>query len=248
MKKVRYAVKYGITVTVIALLVIFFSLWLSDSKYIKKETLAPTFSATDHKTFIIDPGHGGEDSGAVATDGTLEKDLNLEISRALFLLYELNGNKAAMTRQTDTLLYDRYGDLENYRGQKKIYDLKNRVKITMEYKDPVYVGIHMNNFSNSKYKGLQVYFSRNDKSSRLMAEAVQKNVSLYIQKDNKRSVKQADSSIYVLDKLSCPSVLIECGFMSNEEELTLYKSKEYRRDVSLVIFLSTLVSCIDKVI
>ena len=81
------------------------------------------------KTVVIDAGHGGEDEGCNYGDIN-EKDLNLEIAFLLNDILELNGNSVKMTRRTDTLLYDYYGDLDNYKGQKKVYDLKNRLKIT----------------------------------------------------------------------------------------------------------------------
>jgi N-acetylmuramoyl-L-alanine amidase len=89
-----------------------------------------------------------------------------------------------MTRTEDTLLYDHYNDLENYKGRKKIYDLKNRVRITEEYENPIYIGIHMNSFPSSKYKGLQVYYSKNNSASLTLAEAIQGNTSKYIQEWN----------------------------------------------------------------
>ncbi len=236
----KYALKYGIIAILSSVLVLAFSLWFVKREHSKNQTLTPTFSDKYTKTYVIDPGHGGEDAGAVATDGTLEKDLNLEISKSLCLLYELNGERAVMTRQDDTLLYDRYKELDNYKGKKKIYDLKNRVRVTEEYENPVFIGIHMNNFSQSKYKGLQVYYSKNNEKSRIFAENVQKNTHTYIQNDNKRHIKQADSSIYILNSLTCPSILVECGFMSNNEELSLYKTEGYRRDIATVIFISSL--------
>ena len=236
----KYALKYGIIAILSSVLVLAFSLWFVKRELSKNQTLTPTFSDKYTKTYVIDAGHGGEDAGAVATDGTLEKDLNLEISKSLCLLYELNGERAVMTRQDDTLLYDRYKELDNYKGKKKIYDLKNRVRVTEEYENPVFIGIHMNNFSQSKYKGLQVYYSKNNEKSRIFAENVQKNTHTYIQNDNKRHIKQADSSIYILNSLTCPSILVECGFMSNDEELSLYKTEGYRRDIATVIFISSL--------
>ena len=124
--------------------------------------------------------------------------------------------------------------------------MKNRVKITKEYSSPVYVGIHMNSFSSSKYSGLQVYYSKNNETSKAFADTVQKNTAAYLQGSNQRRTKEADSSIYILSNLDCPAVLIECGFLSNAEELTLLKSSIYRQKLSTVIFASSLNACIDK--
>jgi N-acetylmuramoyl-L-alanine amidase len=150
----------------------------------------------------------------------------------------LNGTPAKMTRETDTLLYDYYDDLDNYTGQKKVYDLKNRLKIAEGEPNSVYVGIHMNKFSQSKYKGTQIYYSQNNDGGRLLASNLDKNIKDYLQPNNNRAIKKADSSIYILKNISSPAILIECGFLSNEEELSLLKTEKYRAELSLVIFKS----------
>ena len=113
-------------------------------------------------------------------------------------------------------------------------------RLLNEQENPIYIGIHMNKFPEEKYKGLQVYYSKSNEKSKELALNVQKNTYTYIQKDNKRVPKAADSSIYVLSSLDCPAILVECGFMSNTEELALLKTEEYRRNVSAVIFISSL--------
>ncbi len=231
---------------IIVTVVILFALWFGKYQRDMKDSPTSANNDGDALTFVIDAGHGGEDGGAFAPDGTAEKELNLQVASSLSLLFELNGNGVRMTRTEDKLLYDHYNELDNYKGKKKVYDLKNRVLITEEYNDAVYIGIHMNNFSSSAYMGLQVYYSKNNTDSMALAESVQKNTIKYLQQNNRRRVKGADSSIYVLDNLSCPAILVECGFLSNSEELSLLKTEEYRRDLSAVIFTSALTSCIDK--
>ena len=114
--------------------------------------------------FIIDPGHGGEDGGAEGS-GVLEKELNLQISKSLYDICTIFGYKADLTRNKDTLLYDHFGDLSNYRGKKKTYDLRNRIRIAEESGADLYIGIHMNKFPKEQYRGLQVYYSGNAESS-----------------------------------------------------------------------------------
>ena len=165
MKKKRpffYTLKFAFVVSLAAILIFLISYAFSNILQSRNSsTSLPVFNKSDKVRFVIDPGHGGEDAGAVADDGTLEKDLNLEISTLLFSILELNGKEAVLTRDSDTLLYDKYDDLENYTGKKKVYDLKNRLKIAEEKENSIYVGIHMNKFPDSKYSGLQVYFSPN---------------------------------------------------------------------------------------
>lgn len=194
-------------------------------------------STNNIKTLIIDPGHGGEDGGCSA-GATLEKDLNLFISQNIHDMCTFFGIPSKLTREEDTLLYDMYGDLSDYKGKKKVYDLKNRVKFTKSEGD-VYLGIHMNKFPQSRYSGLQVYYSASNKESRPFAEKIQSCTKEYIQTDNTREVKKSSSSIYILSKLECPAVLVECGFLSNERELELLRYEGYRAELSLGIFTST---------
>ena len=196
----------------------------------------PAFTKNEDISVVIDAGHGGEDAGAIASDGTYEKDLNLEISNLVKALCILNGMNVKMTRESDVLLYDYYGDLENYKGQKKIYDLKNRVKIAHESPNAIFVSIHMNKFPESKYSGTQIYYSKNNDSSKDVASNLSKSIKKFLQPSNKRQIKPASSSIYVLDKIKNPAILIECGFLSNEMELENLKNEEYRASLALVIF------------
>ena len=232
-----YTVKFAIIVIIATALILLLSLSFSSiNNSQNSSTSLPVFNKSDKVRFVIDPGHGGEDAGAIASDGTLEKDLNLEISSLLFSIMELNGKEVVLTRDSDTLLYDKYGDLEDYTGKKKIYDLKNRLKIAAEKENSIYVGIHMNKFPDSKYSGLQVYFSPNKESSYEIATDIKNTVFENLQPENKRQVKRADSSIYVLHNANIPAVLVECGFLSNERELEMLKTDDYRRTLAVSLF------------
>ncbi len=231
-----YTFKFALITIVSCILILLFGLYFGNYLRTKNERSKAVSTSVSEVVFVIDAGHGGEDAGAIAADGTLEKDLNLEIATIVACLLELNGNSVKMTRSEDTLLYDYYGDLEDYTGQKKVYDLKNRVKITEEYEAAVYVGIHMNKFSQSKYSGLQVYYSKNNENSIDIANKIKSNTRLYLQPDNKREIKKADSSIYILNNIDCPAVLVECGFLSNEHELGNLKNEDYRAKLSITLF------------
>lgn len=182
---------------------------------------------------IIDAGHGGEDGGAVGANGVYEKDLNLLIAADLKDMLSAEGIDTVMTRETDIMLYDKN---VNYKGRKKMLDLAARLKIAESYEDCIFVSIHMNSFPDKKYSGLQVYYSPNHTDSKILAESIQKNVSVNLQPENSRSVKKAGSNIYLLDRIQSPAVLIECGFISNHEECELLSSKEYRQKLTLLIF------------
>lgn len=186
---------------------------------------------------VIDAGHGGEDCGAIGKNGALEKDLNLQISLKLNELLQANGIQTVMTRTEDILLYD---PNSNYQGQKKIQDLATRKSIAEQYENVIFVSIHMNAFPQSQYSGLQVYYSPNHASSQKLAQAMQTLIKQTLQPDNRRGIKVADESIYLLDRLNCPAVLVECGFLSNPEECERLSDDTYQRQLALVIGLSVL--------
>ena len=236
-KALKYTLKYLFAIVMISVVILAFGfLFTSLINGKKSNTPTPVFDESDKIRFVIDAGHGGEDAGAIASDGTLEKVLNLEIATLLGNILELNGNEVLLTRTTDTLLYDYYNELEDYTGHKKLYDLKNRLRIAEEEDDSIYIGIHMNKFPVEKYSGLQVYYSKNNDLSYLLARDVQNTVKSSLQPENNRQLKIGDSSIYILNGASVPAILIECGFLSNEKELASLKDEKYQRDLALCIF------------
>ncbi|MBE6674951.1 MAG: N-acetylmuramoyl-L-alanine amidase [Ruminococcaceae bacterium] len=238
-RPVFYTVRFVIIALTCAALI--FALGIAFTGYVKERNSAtplPVFNKNEKIRFVIDAGHGGEDAGAIAADQTLEKDLNLEIARLLKVVLELNGNEAVLTRDSDTLLYDHYNDLEDYTGKKKVYDLKNRLKIAEEKENSIYVGIHMNKFVEPQYSGLQVYYSPKSDLSYTIANDIKNTVKANLQPQNNRQIKRADTSIYILSRAEIPAVLIECGFLSNERELELLKSEDYKRALAINLFAS----------
>lgn len=182
---------------------------------------------------IIDAGHGGRDGGAAADDGTLEKDLNLAVAKELRDLFEGAGYDTVMTRTEDVALGD-----ENS-SHKKLGDLKARVELAKQYKNAIFISVHMNKFPVPKYSGLCVYFAKKTEGSAALAEDVRMAVATYLQKENSRQIKGAGSEIYVLDNAPCTAILVECGFLSNPSELALLKTEEYRKKVAACVFTAT---------
>ena len=186
-------------------------------------------------TVILDAGHGGEDGGAVSASGIFEKDLNLAVTLKLRDLLTASGVHVVLTRSEDVLLYDRNVD---FHGRKKALDLAARRKIAEETPNAVFVSIHMNAFPQTQYKGLQIWYSQNHPASLLLAETIQKMATDQLQPKNHRRAKAATSSIYLLHKLNCPAVLVECGFLSNSEEAALLSTEDYQNRLALLLFLS----------
>lgn len=201
------------------------------------QNTAHTQANTESKPFtvILDAGHGGEDGGAVSSSGIFEKDLNLAVAQKLKTLFEANGVNVIMTRETDTLLYDKNVD---YKGRKKALDLAARLKIGESNPDSIFVSIHMNAYPLPQYHGLQVWYSLNHPQSLLLAKNIQKIVCETLQPQNERTVKPATSSIYLLHHLSTPSVLVECGFLSNDTEAERLKDPDYQSRLAVAIFLA----------
>ena len=196
--------------------------------------LAKTSSSyTDPSPLIvIDPGHGGEDGGASTSDNVLEKDINLQIGLKLKFFLQSNGFDVIMTRESDTAIYD--SDAIN---NKKRSDLQNRVDIFNSSKNNVVISIHQNKFVESKYNGTQVFFSANNEKSAYLAENIRNSVVSLLQPDNERECKKAGSEIYILDNTQTPAVLVECGFLSNENESSKLQDNTYQNRMAYCICL-----------
>lgn len=181
---------------------------------------------------IIDAGHGGVDGGAVSSDGTQEQYINLDIARKMNEYLTKLGYKTLMTRTDDNSIHD--PDADTIR-QKKVSDIHNRLKIIETNPDSVFVSVHLNYFSESKYSGTQVFYSQNNIESEKLAQNIQSSVVSLLQPDNTRQIKKSDSSIYLLYHSAVPSVMVECGFLSNAEETEKLKNDDYRMQMATAI-------------
>lgn len=191
-----------------------------------------TSSNINNKTVIIDAGHGTPDGGTSSADGTQEKDINLSIAFKLNDFLSSMGIKTVMTRTDDNSIHDQAA---NTIRKKKISDIKKRLEIINNTENAVFVSIHQNHFSSSQYKGLQVFYSKNHPESVLLADSIRLPVISYLQKDNTREIKSSGSDIYLLHHSQRPSVMVECGFMSNPEEVEMLKNENYQRKLAFLI-------------
>lgn len=180
------------------------------------------------KTVIIDPGHGGIDVGTVGIDGSLEKNINLSISLDLYDFLMVSGINTVLTRD---------GDYEMYRAgeQRTKSDLYNRMDYINSVPNSILISIHQNHFENEAEWGTQVWYSPNDEISPTLADKILQSVKKNIQPENKRENKVSDNSYYILYKAQKPSVMVECGFVSNENENKRLQDKEYQRDIAYSI-------------
>lgn len=173
------------------------------------------------KTILIDPGHGGIDGGARSKNGTIEKDINLAISKKLKKELEDLGYIVHMTREEDLEL-----------DSKKVKDLNARCKMKKDTKCDLFISIHQNMFPQSSCFGAQVWYSSND-DSKLLAESIQNSLKETIDDNNKRIPKAAKEQYRILrDGYEGACVIVECGFLSNYEEEKKLKTDEYQNKIS----------------
>ncbi len=230
---------------VLAALSIMIFITTASNKIKKQEetTIPETTTPPPNVTVIIDAGHGGEDGGAVGVNGVLEKNINLDIAKKLYDKLVSQNIPVVMTRSEDIMLYDR----SNTSVKRKTQDLMTRQKIAMQYENAIFISIHMNSFPIEKYSGAQIYYSKNNPDSQIIAAQMQEAFKT-IQPNNTRQIKPADQSIFLLYRLNCPAILAECGFLSNWNDCNKLSDDSYRTQVADVLFgaISNYVSQIDE--
>lgn len=191
--------------------------------------LAQSTPITRSNVFVIDAGHGGIDGGATSCTGVLESQLNLEIALQLNDLMRLLGHETIMIRTSDKSVYTSGSTI----AAQKVSDLKQRVKIVNSMDHGVLISIHQNTFPDGRYNGAQVFHARDDKS-REVAAYLQSALVSHLNPGSQRKSKRADG-IYLMEHITQPGVLIECGFLSNAEEEAKIRSKEYQQKLCVVI-------------
>lgn len=190
-------------------------------------------SVINRRTIILDAGHGGFDGGAVASDGTVEKDINLKIALNLEKMLKFYGYDVIMTRNEDVGTDSTESQKISYR---KKSDLKNRLALMEKHPDSVYLSVHLNKFTTTTASGAQVFYSKNLDESKTMAYCVQNAIVSMLQPTNTRVIKQGTSSTYLLHNASVPTIIVECGFLSNTAELKKLKSTEYQSQLAFCIY------------
>ena len=194
------------------------------------EAVETSVSAPTGKTvWVIDAGHGGEDGGA---DGSKESNMNLAIARRLDALLVFLGEETRMTRTEDISIHDASASTLR---EKKRSDLENRVGLVNSTQGAILVSIHQNSLLSSKQThGAQVFYGKKEGSAEV-ANAVQLALNQTVNAGNEKTEKAIDASIFLMKNVTAPAILIECGFLSNENETALLKSGEYQQRLAVVI-------------
>lgn len=190
------------------------------------EAVETSVSAPTGKTvWVIDAGHGGE-------DGSKESDMNLAIARRLDALLVFLGEETRMTRTEDISIHDASASTLR---EKKRSDLENRVGLVNSTQGAILVSIHQNSLPSSKQThGAQVFYGKKEGSAEV-ANAVQLALNQTVNAGNEKTEKAIDASIFLMKNVTAPAILIECGFLSNENETALLKSGEYQQRLAVVI-------------
>lgn len=198
------------------------------------EEIAPTVVLpVTNKVIVLDAGHGGPDPGAIGKSGVSEKDINLDIVLKLQAYLEQSGCITQLTRAVDESIHDKDG---NSIRSKKASDLKNRKKIIDTSKADAYISIHLNSFPEPKYKGVQSFYSKESEESKLLAESIQRELKSVLNiNDNREALPIRD--VYLMKDTKIPSVIVECGFLSNPEEERNLATEEYREKIVWGIYL-----------
>lgn len=179
-------------------------------------------------TVVIDAGHGGKDGGTIGIDGSCEKAINLSIALDLYDFLAVSGIIVDLTRNGDYELY-------NAGEKRNKSDLYNRLDYINSKSNAVLISIHQNHFENENEWGTQIWYSENDEKSKILADKILFSIKQNLQQDNKRENKPSGDDYYLLHKASVPSVMIECGFMSNTEENKKLQDIEYQKDFAFSI-------------
>lgn len=181
------------------------------------------------RIIVLDAGHGGADGGASGSDGTRECDLNLAITLKTDAVLGLLGEETLLLRSTDTDLSS--SDAKSI-SQKKVSDIRRRVELTNSQPGAILVSIHCNTYSQEKYHGAQVFYTGGAKE---FGETMQLALKNGVDPSNARMAKAVSPDVYLMNHIKVPGILVECGFLTNQEELTNLKDPDYQTRLAVTI-------------
>jgi len=185
-----------------------------------------------NRVIVVDAGHGKPDEGAQSSNGTTEAETNLKIAKKLQGLLEQSGATVILTRSDENAIYDAE---ESSLRQKKVSDIRNRVKVGNESSADIFVSIHLNKIPQQQYWGWQCFYQLGNDKSTLLANKIQSNLNEAIQKENKRVPMKLDN-VYIMKHVEIPTTIVECGFLSNPEEEKMLLEDTYQEKLAWGIY------------
>ena len=193
--------------------------------------------AVKNKVIVLDSGHGGDDPGKIGVNQAKEKEINLKIAKKIKKRLEQNGWEVVMTREKDVML----GDPEA--GNKKIHDMKARVELINKTMPQAAVSIHQNSYQDEQIHGAQVFYYSHSEDGKRMAEMMQKAL-LAVDEGNTRQAK-ANDTYYLLKRTEVPTIIVECGFLSNPEEAAKLIDSDYQKKMADAIA-EGIIACVEN--
>lgn len=178
----------------------------------------------EKKTVVIDAGHGSEDPGKIGINNVLEKDINLQIAKKVRDLLLEKGIEVVMTREDDAGFYNESN------SNKKAADMKKRVDLINQTKPSLVVSIHQNSYHEESIRGAQVFYYTHSREGEQAAKLMQEELRTF-DRDNQRQAKN-NGTYYMLKRTEVPTIIVECGFLSNMEEAEKLKSEDYQNQIS----------------
>ena len=195
--------------------------------------VAGTKAETSRFCIVIDAGHGDSDPGKIGINGVLEKDINLSLVQKLKPMFENKKIHVVLTRDSDQTLADPNA------VRQKIDDMQKRVQLITDSKALLTISIHQNSYSDSSVSGPQVFYYSQSPAGELLAKAVQESLNSKLNPASPRQIKSNDN-YYLLKKTPTPTVIVECGFLSNPKEAELLSDDEYQNKVARAVFLGAM--------
>lgn len=214
-------IKIVLIVALLAATAVFVKIFVSNGG------LKPVISQNSRSTLVLDAGHGGIDGGAISDSGLKESDINLQIALKTEALVRFLGIDTVMTRETDT-------DNSDNKAYSEHDNLVQRVKLANSTENAVLISIHQNKFPSAVVSGAEVMYSDND-DSKALGLITQDNLVTLLDSSNRRVARPAPKELLLTSSVECPTILVECGFMSNPQEVQKLASNDYQLKLAAIL-------------
>lgn len=214
-------IKIVLIVALLAAAAVFVKIFVSNGG------LKPVISQNSRSTLVLDAGHGGIDGGAISDSGLKESDINLQIALKTEALVRFLGINTVMTRETDT-------DNSDNKAYSEHDNLVQRVKLANSTENAVLISIHQNKFPSAVVSGAEVMYSDND-DSKALGLITQDNLVTLLDSSNRRVARPAPKELLLTSSVECPTILVECGFMSNPQEVQKLASNDYQLKLAAIL-------------
>lgn len=214
-------IKIVLIVALLAATAVFVKIFVSNGG------LKPVINQNSRSTLVLDAGHGGIDGGAISDSGLKESDINLQIALKTEALVHFLGIDTVMTRETDT-------DNSDNKAYSEHDNLIQRVKLANSTENAVLISIHQNKFPSAVVSGAEVMYSDND-DSKALGLITQDNLVALLDSSNRRVARPAPKELLLTSSVECPTILVECGFMSNPQEVQKLASNDYQLKLAAIL-------------